>query len=185
MDTTNTVNKFLSLANNSTTHTLDINSAISRSSGSTVDYAMRFQNAAGSVTRIDGALNNITGVQQGFSGTVAGDLIFGGNRSTTASLSIAGTGSGVAPASTARLFLGESTADTQTWGNLTLNHTMKLVVGGNVTAGTLSVGGNATAANTRIVGTRPPTRRSRSPAAPSATWSPSAERAPTRTTSTS
>ncbi len=152
VDTTNTTNKFLSLANNSTTQTLDINGAISRSSGSTADYALRFQNAAGSVTRIDGALNNISGIQQGFSGTVAGDLIFGGNRTSAASVSIAGTSSGVAPATTARLFLGETPADIQTWGNLSLQNTMKLVVGGNITAGTISVGGNASAANTSIVG---------------------------------
>ena len=152
VDTTNTANKFLSLTNNSTTQTLDINGAISLSSGSTADYAMRFQNAAGSVTRIDGALNNISGVQQGFSGTVAGDLVFGGNRTSTAAVTVASTSTGVAPATTARMFLGETPADTQAWGNLTLNNTIKLVVGGNVTAGTISVGGNASAANTRVVG---------------------------------
>ena len=152
VDTTNTANKFLSVTTNSTTQTLDINGSISRSSGSTADYALRFQNAAGSVTRIDGALNNISGIQQGFGGTVAGDIVFGGNRTSTTPITIATTTSGVAPAATARLFLGETPADSQTWGNLTLQNTMKLVVGGNVTAGTISVGGNASAANTRIVG---------------------------------
>jgi len=152
VDTTNTTNKFLSLANSSTTQTLDINGSISRTSGSIADYALRFQNTAGSTTRIDGALNNLSGIQQTNSGTVAGDLVFGGDRTSTAPVSIASTGTGVAPATTARVFLGETPADDQTWGNLTLNNTIKLVVGGNVTAGTISVGGGATAANTRIVG---------------------------------
>jgi autotransporter-associated beta strand protein len=152
VDTTNTANKLLSLANSSTTQTLDINGSISRTSGSIADYALRFQNTAGSTTRIDGALNNLSGIQQTNSGTVAGDLVFGGDRTSTAPVSIASTGTGVAPATTARVFLGETPADDQTWGNLTLNNTIKLVVGGNITAGTISVGGNATAANTRIVG---------------------------------
>jgi autotransporter-associated beta strand protein len=152
VDTTNTTNKFLSIANNSTTQTLDINGSISRSSGSTADYGLRFVNVAGSVTRIDGALNNLTGVQQALSSAAAGDLIFGGNRSSTAFVSIAGNSSGSAPATTARLFLGETPTDTQTWGNLSLSNTIKLVIGGNITAGTISVGGNATAANTLIVG---------------------------------
>jgi autotransporter-associated beta strand protein len=106
----------------------------------------------GSVTRVDGMVSNLSAMQQSTGSAWAGDLIFGSAQSNGAAITIATTGSGTAPATTARLFLGETPADVQTWGNLTLNNTMKLVIGGNVSAGTLSIGGNATAANTRIVG---------------------------------
>ena len=109
-------------------------------------------NAAGSVTRIDGALNNISGIQQAFSSPAAGDLIFGGNRSSSCPVSIVLPSTGTTPAATARLFLGETPSDIQTWGNLSLSNTIKLVIGGNVTAGTLSIGTNATSTTTLIVG---------------------------------
>ena len=147
-------NKLLSIRNNSgvTGRVLDINGTVSRSAASTANFSMRYEGVAGSVTRVDGAVSNFSAMQQSTGSAWAGDLIFGGAQSSGAAITIAATGTGIAPAATARLFLGEAPADVQTWGNLALNNTMKLVIGGSVTAGTLSIGGNATAANTRIVG---------------------------------
>ncbi|MBC8011169.1 MAG: autotransporter-associated beta strand repeat-containing protein, partial [Burkholderiales bacterium] len=156
VDTTNTANRFLAIANNSASQTLDINGALARGTSATADFALRFYGVAGSTTRIDGPVSNLAGVQQIFntnSGTTwGGDLVFGGDRASTASISIASNGTGNAPASTARLFLGESPADVQSWGNITLNNTIQLIVGGTISAGTISVGGSASASGTRILG---------------------------------
>jgi autotransporter-associated beta strand protein len=156
IDTSNgDANKLFTFRNNraSTTQSLDINGDISLASGSTVNFNTRFDCVAGSLTRFDGAVSGLTNLQQS-GGVWAGDIVFGGSKTMPSSnVSIAATGSGVGtPTTAARLFLGESPADVQSWGNITLNNTMKLVIGGTITAGNISVGGGATATNTRIVG---------------------------------
>lgn len=148
-------NKLFTLRNNraNSAQLLDINGDISLATGSTVNFNTRFDCVAGSLTRFDGAISGLNNLQQ--SGAVwAGDIVMGGNKSMpTSNVSIATTGSGIGtPAATARLFLGETPDDVQSWGNITLNNTMKLVIGGTITAGNISVGGSASAANTRIVG---------------------------------
>lgn len=158
IDTSNAdPNKLLTFRNNraNSSQPLDINGDVSLASGSTVAFSTRFECVASSVTRFDGAVSGLNNLQQ--SGTTsgwAGDLVFGGNKSMpTSNVNIAGTGSGVgATATTARLFLGETPADTQSWGNITLNNRMKLVIGGTITAGNLTFAGSALAADTRIVG---------------------------------
>lgn len=156
VDTTNTTNRFLTIANNNVSHTLDINGPLARTPASTADFALRFYGVAGSTTRIDGPVSNLSGLQQVFNNnagtTWGGNLVFGGNRTSSATITIATTGTGNAPASTARLILGETPADVQTWGNITLNNAMQVVIGGTITAGNISIGGNANASATRIIG---------------------------------
>ena len=156
IDTNNAdANKLLTFRNNraNSAQPLDINGDISLATGSTVNFNTRFECVANSLTRFDGAISGLTNVQQS-GGVWAGDIVFGGSKTmTTSNVNIASTVSGVGtPNAAARLFLGESPTDIQSWGNITLNNTMKLVIGGTITAGNLSVGGGATAANTRIVG---------------------------------
>ncbi len=154
IDTNNAdANKLFVIRNNNTTRTLDLNGDIARSTASSTDFQMRYEGVAGSVTRVDGSISNMTTLQQS-GGVWAGSLIFGGSRSMgSTNINIASTAAGVgAPAATASLVLGESPADVQTWGNLTLNNAMKVRVGGGVSVGTVAVGGNATAAETRILG---------------------------------
>jgi autotransporter-associated beta strand protein len=156
IDTSNAdANKLFTFRNNraSSAQPLDINGDISLATGSTVNFNTRFECVAGSLTRFDGAISGLTNLQQS-GGVWAGDIIMGGSKSMpTSNISIATTGSGIGtPTTAARLFLGESPSDIQSWGGITLNNTMKLVIGGTITAGNISVGGGATAVNTRIVG---------------------------------
>ena len=156
IDTSNAdANKLFTFRNNraSSAQPLDINGDISLATGSTVNFNTRFECVAGSLTRFDGAISGLTNLQQS-GGVWAGDIVFGGNKSMpTSNVSIATTGTAIGtPTAAARLFLGETPTDVQSWGNITLNNTMKLVIGGTITAGNVSVGGSATAANTRIVG---------------------------------
>lgn len=145
-------NKLLAINNNKAGSTLDINGALSRSTASSVNYSMRIQSVANSVTRFDGQVSNLVEIQQVSTANAwAGTLVFGGNQASTSASNIT-ISSTNGPAATAALYLGESPSDVQSWGNVTLNHNMKLVVGGTVSIGTLTVGGSATTANTRIVG---------------------------------
>ena len=132
------------IQNNKAT-TLDINGALSglATAPTTNDFQLRCEGVANSITRIDGTISNLTTVQQA-SGAWAGDLVFGADQSlAAAAITISnGTGFGT-PTAAARLILGETTDDEQTWGNITLNNVMNLSVGGTITAGTLSGSGAA------------------------------------------
>jgi autotransporter-associated beta strand protein len=139
-------NKLLGIRNNSATATLDLNGDIGRTSDSTADFQIRYSGAAGSTTRIDGAIANVTNLQQA-GGAWAGTLVVSGNRSLgTTNISAATTGTGVG-AITGSLVLGEASTEVQSWGNLTLNNGLKVVVGGDV-----SFAGFAGAATTSLVG---------------------------------
>lgn len=156
IDTNNAdANKLFVIRNNqgNATNVLDINGDLARSTASSTDFQIRYEGVANSVTRFDGAISNASELRQA-SGVWAGTLIFGGSRTMgTTNINIATTAAGVGtPSSAAALVLGESPADVQAWGNLTLNNAMKVRIGGNVSVGTVAIGGNATAAETRVVG---------------------------------
>ncbi len=139
-------NKLLGIRNNSATATLDINGDIGRTSDSVTDFQIRYSGAAGSITRLDGAIANVTNIQQA-GGAWAGTLVISGNRSlATTNISAAATATG-AGAITGSLVLGEAAAEVQSWGNLALNNGLKVVVGGDVSF--TGVSGSAT---TSIVG---------------------------------
>jgi autotransporter-associated beta strand protein len=120
--------------------TLAINNGISASSGT---YTLRHEGVAGSTARIAGPITGLAGVQMA-SGTWAGDLIIAGNQSLgSADVTINNSAGYGIPALTARLILGESLADVQTWRNFTFNRFMDCVINGSVTAGSFNVQSNA------------------------------------------
>ena len=136
------------LQNNKAT-TLEINGALSglATAPTTNDFQIRYEGVAGSITRIDGPISNLTNLQQA-SGVWAGDLVIGGDQSLAASAITLGSSGFGTPTTAARLVLGDSNADEQTWGNITLGNVMNLAIGGTITANTFS--GNT--ANTKITG---------------------------------
>jgi autotransporter-associated beta strand protein len=79
-------------------------------------------------TKVSGAITGISGIQQHFSQTFAGTAIIAGNQALgNVAVLIGGTGAG-AVSSTARLELGESTADIQSWGSSTVNQNATLAI---------------------------------------------------------
>lgn len=152
VDTNNAdANKLLVINNNSTSKTLTFNGPVSLSGASSQNFTLRYQGSATSVTRFNTNVANLAAIQPAGSAW-NGDLIFAGAQTSGANISMnAGSGFGT-PGSSARLILGESLSDVQNWGSISLNNVMKVAIGGNVTAGTLSAGGNATASTSRIVG---------------------------------
>lgn len=137
------------------TTALSINNGIALAAGSTATYYdIRYANGSGGLgdTRIAGTISGL-GTLANAGSVWTGDLIIAGNQSLSTSNIVISSGAGYGnPTSAARLVLGETTSDSQTWNGITLNNTMALAVGGNITAGSLSIGGSASAANTRIVG---------------------------------
>ena len=140
----------------SNTTTLSINGGISLAPGSTAtSYNLRYgTNTSGSAntsdTRIAGTISGLGTLQNSSAGGAwAGDLIIAGDQTlSTSDITISSSGSGFqTPAATARLVLGETTDDVQSWRAITLNNVMNLVVKGTVsgttfalgTAGTLSI----------------------------------------------
>ena len=130
----------------SNTTNLSINGGISLAPSSTVaSYTLRYGNntslsTSTSDTRIAGTISGMGTLQNSsFGGNWAGDLIIAGDQAslTTTDISIAGSGF-LAPTATARLVLGETSADDQTWRNITLNNVMNLAIGGTIDAAAFS-----------------------------------------------
>ena len=137
---------------------LNITGGISRASGSTAaTYDLRFGNnvTAGVVAakaKISSTISRMANLVNANPGGAqwSGDLIIAGDQPSlsTSNISISsGAGFGT-PQTSARIVLGETDADDQTWNNITLNNVMNLAIGGNITANAFS--GNTT--NTRITG---------------------------------
>ena len=127
--------------------TLAINSGITASGGAGL-FALRYNSGAGAVTRIAGALGNLSQIQQGNTGGWLGSLVIAGNQSTGAPITLSTTtGFGVTGAD-ARLVLGDAATDVQSWGAITLNRELDLAIGGRISA--TSFTGNV--AGTKIVG---------------------------------
>lgn len=137
----------------SNTTTLSINGGISLAPGSTAtSYNLRYgNNTSGSAntsdTRIAGAISGL-GVLQNSSagGAWAGDLIIAGDQSlSTSDITINSSASSFqTPAATARLVLGETPDDVQSWRATTLNNVMTVVVKGTVSGTTFSLGSAGT-----------------------------------------
>jgi autotransporter-associated beta strand protein len=117
-------------------------------------------------TRISGAIGGISGVQQHFNQQMAGTAIIAGNQALgNIAVNLGGTGSGTV-ASTARIEMGESTADVQSWANTVVNQNATVVINSTATlsagidictatssgstGGTVEVGGILSATTLRI-----------------------------------
>jgi autotransporter-associated beta strand protein len=133
---------------------LNITGGIALASGSTAStYDIRFGNGSGGAT---GATGRIAGTISGL-GTVAnanavwnGKLVFAGSQSLSTSNITIGSGAGFGnPTASAQVVLGETSADVQTWNNVTLNNTMTVAVGGSVSINAIS----GTTTSGRVVGT--------------------------------
>jgi autotransporter-associated beta strand protein len=147
-------NLFLIYNNRLTADTtnLSINGGIALAPSSTAaTYNLRYGNntsgnASTSNTRIAGTISGMGTLQNSSAnGPWAGDLIIAGDQAslTTTDITISSSGSGFqSPTTTARLVLGETSADDQTWRNITLNNVMKLAIGGTINASAFS--GNIT-----------------------------------------
>ncbi len=131
---------------------LFLNNGIARDASSTgsATYELRFANGSGGLSnaRIAGPISGMGNLVN--AGSVwQGDLIIAGNQSLgTSSIAISSGGGFGNPTAAARIVLGESSADAQTWNNVTLNNVMNLAIGGNVTIN--SFGGSGAA---RVTGT--------------------------------
>ncbi len=134
---------------------LNITGGISRDPASTgATYDIRYVGTTSMTVqakaRIGGTisgLGTLTNIQGG-TGVWAGDLIIAGDQASTATSNITLSSGGTAPTTNARIILGETSADEQSWNNVTLNNVMNLAVGGTITANAFS--GNV--ANTKITG---------------------------------
>lgn len=137
---------------------LNITGGISRASGSpAASYDIRFGNnvAVGTVAakaKISGTISGMAHLVNANTDNArwSGDLIIAGDQPslTTSNITISGGAGFGTPQTSARIVLGESDADDQTWNNITLNNVMNLAIGGNITANGFS--GNTV--NTRITG---------------------------------
>jgi autotransporter-associated beta strand protein len=134
-----------SAANNGLTLTGDISLA---SGSSATIYDIRFY-SSGAKAKISGAISGL-GTLANSNTSWSGELTIAGDQTSTSTSSIniaSGSGFGT-PTTTARLVLGESSADDQTWKDITLSNVMNLAIGGNITANVFS--GNIL--NTKITG---------------------------------
>lgn len=139
---------------------LNIAGGISKAAGSTAaTYDIRFGNNVAAATvaakaKISSAISGLGSIVNGNpgAGQWTGDLIIAGDQSLATSNININSGSGFGtPQATARLVLGESDADDQTWNNITLNNVMNLAIGGNISANAFSgntVGSRITGAST-------------------------------------
>jgi autotransporter-associated beta strand protein len=137
---------------------LNITGGISRASGSSAaSYDLRFGNnvtvgVVAAKAKISSAISGLGSIVNANPGGAqwSGDLIIAGDQASVATSNItisSGAGFGT-PQTSARIVLGESNTDDQTWNNITLNNVMNLAIGGNITANAFS--GNT--ANTKITG---------------------------------
>jgi fibronectin-binding autotransporter adhesin len=142
----------------STNTALNITGGISRASGSTAaTYDLRFGNNVPSGTvaakaKISSTISGMANLVNANPGNAqwSSDLIIAGDQASLSTSNIvisSGSGFGT-PQTSARIVLGESDADDQTWNNITLNNVMNLAIGGNITANAFS--GNTV--NTKITG---------------------------------
>jgi autotransporter-associated beta strand protein len=129
------------------TTTLKINGGIALAPGSTAtSYVLRYGNntslsANTSDTRIAGPITGMSNLQNSSTGGTAwaGDLIIAGDQAgLTTTDFIMGVSGFIAPTATARLVLGETKDDDQTWRNVSLLHVMNLAIGGNITISALT-----------------------------------------------
>lgn len=137
---------------------LNITGGISKASGSTgATYDLRFGNnvTAGVVAakaKISSTISGLGSIVNANTGGAqwSGDLIIAGDQASvaTSNITISSTTGFGTPSSSARIVLGETNTDDQTWNNITLNNVMNLAVGGNIAANVFS--GNT--ANTKITG---------------------------------
>ena len=124
------------------------------SSGTTFDIRFGNNVAAGTraaIARIGGSISGLGTLANGNpgQGSWTGDLVIAGSQSlATSNISIlASTGYGT-PQASARLVLGETASDEQTWNNVTLNNTMAVAVSGTATINALT----GTSPNARLTG---------------------------------
>ncbi len=142
-------------ANNATSVTaLNITGDLSLASGSTAStYDIRFSAGSGATTalsnvRIGGAISGLGSLANG-GFNWGGDLIIANNQSLSSSNININNGSGWGTIN-GRLVLGESTSHVQTWNNITLNNSLKLIIAGDITANTFA--STATSFSPRILG---------------------------------
>jgi autotransporter-associated beta strand protein len=137
---------------------LNITGGISRASASTATtYDIRFGNNISPATtvaakaKISGPISGLGSIVNANPGNSqwSGDFIIAGDQTlSTSNITISGGAGFGTPQTSARIVLGESNTDDQTWNNITLNNVMNLAVGGNITANVFS--GNTL--NTKITG---------------------------------
>jgi len=139
-------NKLFVVRNNNTSNALEVKGGIALATGSSTNYNLRYEGVTGSVTRMEGAVTGMAAIQQG-ANAWAGSLVFAGSRTMGTNITAATSGSGVGAVS-GSIVLGETVSDVQSWGSITLNNALKVVVGGDVTV--TGITGNAT---TSLVGT--------------------------------
>lgn len=141
----------------STNTALTLAGGLSRATASSAaTYDIRFGNnvTVGTVAakaKISGSISGLGSIVNGSPGGAqwSGDFIIAGNQSLPTSNITMGSGAGFGtPQTTARLVLGESSTDEQTWNNITLGNVMNLAIGGKISANVFS--GNT--ANTKITG---------------------------------
>jgi autotransporter-associated beta strand protein len=135
---------------------LRINSGIALDPASTGagTYTLRYANGSGGLgdTRIAGTISGLGTLQNGATAWT-GDLIIAGNQSLASANISLSSGSGFGnPTANARLLLGETSTDIQTWNAITLNNVMKIVVVGDITASSVSGSGAARIVGTNVAG---------------------------------
>lgn len=124
-------NKLFVVRNNNTSFAMEVKGGIALATGSSTNYNMRYEGVAGSVTRIEGAVSGMTSIQQG-ANAWAGTVLFAGSRTMGTNITAATAGAGVGSI-TGNIQLGETVSDVQSWGAVTLNSALKVVVGGDAT----------------------------------------------------
>lgn len=131
------------------TTTFRINGGLALAPGSTVTtYTLRYGNnltGQGGDTRIAGPITGLANLQNSSgNGAWSGSLIIAGDQAGVAGTDITLSTTGfLTPAATARLVLGETKDDDQTWRNVSLTNVMNLAIGGNIT-----ISGNLTTSAT-------------------------------------
>jgi autotransporter-associated beta strand protein len=124
------------------------------SSGTTFDIRYGNNVAAGTraaTTRIGGPITGLGTLANGNpgSGQWTGDLVIAGSQSLGSSnIGISASAGYGTPQATARIVLGETASDEQTWNNVTLNNTMAVAVSGTATINALT----GTSPNGRLTG---------------------------------
>ena len=134
------------------TTTLRINGGIALAPASTTNYTLRYGNNGGtSDTRIAGPITGLATLQNSSgNGAWAGDLIIAGDQTGLAATNFTlGAAGFLPPTANARLVLGETRDDEQTWRDFNLANVMNVAVGGQITINALTT--SSTIA-TRITG---------------------------------
>jgi len=138
------------------TTALKINNGISLAASSTAtSYDIRYANGSSGLgdTRIAGTISGLGTLAN--AGTAwAGDLIIADSQASVSNSNIniqSNMGFGN-PTAAARLVLGETSTDVQTWNNVTLNNTFNLAIGGTITANAIAGSGTAKITGTGAAG---------------------------------